>query len=76
MQDSTRFEIRIAGFGGQGVVTIGKVLGHAFSIHEGVNSVNTRSMCFLDSSWDSFEMRFISSLPCDFDNTLNMEIMP
>ena len=43
MHESTRFEIRIAGFGGQGVVTIGKVLGHAFSIHEGVNSVNTRS---------------------------------
>lgn len=43
MKDNTRFEIRIAGFGGQGVVTIGKVLGHAFTIHEGVNSVNTRS---------------------------------
>jgi 2-oxoglutarate ferredoxin oxidoreductase subunit gamma len=43
MNDNTRFEIRIAGFGGQGVVTIGKVLGHAFTIHEGINSVNTRS---------------------------------
>ena len=43
MSDSTRFEIRIAGFGGQGVVTIGKVLGQAFTIHEGLNSVNTRS---------------------------------
>lgn len=43
MKRSTRFEIRIAGFGGQGVVTIGKVLGHAFTIHEGINSVNTRS---------------------------------
>jgi len=37
MKDSTRFEIRIAGFGGQGVVTIGKVLGHAFTIHEAGN---------------------------------------
>ncbi len=43
MQDLTRYEIRIAGFGGQGVVTIGKVLGHAFTIHEGINTVNTRS---------------------------------
>ncbi len=43
MKDSQRFEIRIAGFGGQGVVTIGRVLGHAFTIHEGINSVNTRS---------------------------------
>ena len=43
MQDRIRYEIRIAGFGGQGVVTIGRVLGHAFTIHEGINSVNTRS---------------------------------
>ena len=38
-----RFEIRIAGFGGQGVVTIGKILGTAFTIHGGRNSVNTQS---------------------------------
>lgn len=38
-----RFEIRIAGFGGQGVVTIGKILGTAFSLYGGKNSVNTQS---------------------------------
>jgi 2-oxoglutarate ferredoxin oxidoreductase subunit gamma len=38
-----RFEIRIAGFGGQGVVTIGKILGTAFSVYGGKNSVNTQS---------------------------------
>ena len=43
MQESKRYEIRVAGFGGQGVVTIGKVLGSAFTIHEGINSTNTRS---------------------------------
>jgi 2-oxoglutarate ferredoxin oxidoreductase subunit gamma len=43
MQENKRFEIRVAGFGGQGVVTIGKVLGSAFTIHEGINSTNTRS---------------------------------
>lgn len=43
MQTNNRFEIRVAGFGGQGVVTIGRVLGFAFTIHEGINSVNTRS---------------------------------
>ena len=43
MQLNNRFEIRVAGFGGQGVVTIGRVLGIAFTIHEGLNSVNTRS---------------------------------
>jgi len=43
MQQNNRFEIRVAGFGGQGVVTIGRVLGSAFTIHEGLNSVNTHS---------------------------------
>lgn len=40
---NSRFEIRVAGFGGQGVVTMGRVLGTAFTIHEGINSVNTHS---------------------------------
>ena len=43
MQENKRFEIRVAGFGGQGVVTIGRVLGSAFTIYEGINSANTRS---------------------------------
>ncbi len=38
-----RYEIRIAGFGGQGVVTIGRILGTTISMHEGKNSVNTQS---------------------------------
>jgi 2-oxoglutarate ferredoxin oxidoreductase subunit gamma len=43
MNRNQRFEIRIAGFGGQGVVTIGKILGIAFTLHGGRNSVNTQS---------------------------------
>jgi 2-oxoglutarate ferredoxin oxidoreductase subunit gamma len=38
-----RLEIRIAGFGGQGIVTLGRILGEVFSIYEGKNSVNTQS---------------------------------
>lgn len=38
-----RFEIRVAGFGGQGVVTVGKILGTAFTVFEGENSVNSQS---------------------------------
>jgi 2-oxoglutarate ferredoxin oxidoreductase subunit gamma len=43
MLETERFEIRIAGFGGQGVVTIGRILGAAFSVFAGINSVNTQS---------------------------------
>jgi len=41
--NANRFEIRIAGFGGQGVVTIGRIIGTAFSVYEEKNSVNTQS---------------------------------
>lgn len=43
MTQSKRYEIRIAGFGGQGVVTVGKILGEAFAVYEGKNCVNTQS---------------------------------
>jgi 2-oxoglutarate ferredoxin oxidoreductase subunit gamma len=43
MGGNERFEIRIAGFGGQGVVTIGKILGTALTVYGGRNSVNTQS---------------------------------
>jgi 2-oxoglutarate ferredoxin oxidoreductase subunit gamma len=43
MVKTRRYEIRIAGFGGQGVVTIGRILGEAFTLYEGKNSVNTHS---------------------------------
>jgi len=43
VEKNERFEIRIAGFGGQGVVTIGRILGEAFALYEGKNSVNTQS---------------------------------
>jgi 2-oxoglutarate ferredoxin oxidoreductase subunit gamma len=38
-----RYEIRIAGFGGQGVVTIGKVIGVAAVLFEKKNAVQTQS---------------------------------
>ena len=38
-----RYEIRIAGFGGQGVVTVGKVLGMAAALYERKNAVQTQS---------------------------------
>ena len=38
-----RTEIRIGGYGGQGILTMGRILGEAFSIHEEKNSVNTQS---------------------------------
>ncbi len=38
-----RYEIRIAGFGGQGVVTAGKIVGLAAALHDRKNAVQTQS---------------------------------
>jgi 2-oxoglutarate ferredoxin oxidoreductase subunit gamma len=38
-----RYEIRIAGFGGQGVITVGKILGVAAALHDKKNAVQTQS---------------------------------
>jgi 2-oxoglutarate ferredoxin oxidoreductase subunit gamma len=38
-----RYEIRIAGFGGQGVVTIGKIAGLAAALYDKKNAVQTQS---------------------------------
>lgn len=38
-----RYEIRIAGFGGQGVVTIGKIIGVAAALYDKRNAVQTQS---------------------------------
>ncbi len=38
-----RTEVRIAGFGGQGVITMGHILGTAASLHLGLNAVMTQS---------------------------------
>ncbi len=38
-----RTEIRISGFGGQGVILAGIVLGNAASLHDGLNAVQTQT---------------------------------
>jgi len=38
-----RYEVRIAGFGGQGVVTIGKIIGIAAVLYDKKNAVQTQS---------------------------------
>lgn len=39
----TRFEIRLSGLGGQGIITLGKILGHGLAIGCGYNVTQTQS---------------------------------
>ena len=43
LAESAKTQVRIAGFGGQGIVLAGKILGQAAAIHEGANAVMTQS---------------------------------
>jgi len=40
---SSRYSVRVAGFGGQGVITLGYVLAKAASLHDGLNALMTQS---------------------------------
>jgi 2-oxoglutarate ferredoxin oxidoreductase subunit gamma len=40
---SLRTQVRLAGFGGQGIVLAGMILGKAVTLHEGANAVMTQS---------------------------------
>jgi 2-oxoglutarate ferredoxin oxidoreductase subunit gamma len=40
---SSRYSVRVAGFGGQGVITFGYVLARAASLHHGSNALMTQS---------------------------------
>lgn len=42
-EPAAKTQIRFAGFGGQGIVLAGKILGQAAAIHEGANAVMTQS---------------------------------
>ena len=43
MTDISKSEIRLAGFGGQGIVLAGHILGKAASLYEKLNAVFTQS---------------------------------
>ena len=43
MTDTSKTEIRLAGFGGQGIVLAGHILGKAASLYEKLNAVFTQS---------------------------------
>jgi len=41
--DIYRFEIRLSGTGGQGIITLGRILGHALALEEGYSVTQTQS---------------------------------
>lgn len=61
-----RYDIRLAGLGGQGLILAGMILGEAASIHAGLHAVQTQSYAPLVRGAPSMSEVIISDAPIDF----------
>lgn len=70
-----RREIRIAGFGGQGVVLAGYVLGKAFALYEGLEAVMTQAYGPEARGGASSSNVVVSDEPIDYPFVLSPELL-
>jgi len=69
-----RTEVRIAGFGGQGVILAGIVLGHAAAVHEGKKAVQTQSYGAETRGGAARSEVVISSQKIDYPKVISADI--
>jgi len=70
-----RKEIRIAGFGGQGVVLAGYILGKAFAVYEGLEAVMTQSYGPEARGGSSSSNVVVSDEPIDYPFVLEPDVL-
>ncbi|WP_448590426.1 2-oxoacid:acceptor oxidoreductase family protein [Thermoflexus hugenholtzii] len=70
-----RVEIRIAGFGGQGVVLAGYILGKAFAVYEGLEAVMTQSYGPEARGGSSSSNVVVSDEPIDYPFVLEPDVL-
>lgn len=70
-----RFEIRLSGTGGQGILTLGKILGQGLSVGQGYNVTQTQSYGPEARGGSSRSDLVISSLPISYPKTENMDLL-
>lgn len=70
-----RFEIRLSGTGGQGILTLGKVLGHGLSIGQGYNVTQTQSYGPEARGGSSRSDLVVSSQPISYPKTENVDLL-
>jgi 2-oxoglutarate ferredoxin oxidoreductase subunit gamma len=70
-----RFEIRLSGTGGQGIVTLGKILGFGLSIEEGYNVAQTQSYGPEARGGASRADLVISSQPISYPKTESIDLL-
>lgn len=71
----SRYELRIAGFGGQGVITAGYILASAASIHEGKHALMTQSYGPEARGGACKADVIISDMPIDYPKTSRVDCL-
>lgn len=75
LQAIERFEIRLSGTGGQGLITLGRILGHSLALGHGYNVTQTQSYGPEARGGSSRADVVISSQPISFPKTENLDLL-
>jgi 2-oxoglutarate ferredoxin oxidoreductase subunit gamma len=75
LQQIERFEIRLSGTGGQGLITLGRVLGHSLALGHGYNVTQTQSYGPEARGGSSRADVVISSSAISFPKTENLDLL-
>ncbi len=74
-QDLKRFELRLSGLGGQGIITLGKILGHGLALGHGYYVTQTQSYGPEARGGSSRADLVISSHPISYPKTENLDLL-
>jgi len=70
-----RFEIRLSGLGGQGILTLGKIMGQALAIEHGLNVTQTQSYGPEARGGASRSDLVLSSNRISYPKTINLDML-
>ena len=70
-----RFEIRLSGLGGQGIITLGKIMGQALALDHGYNVTQTQSYGPEARGGASRSDLVISSSTISYPKTINLDLL-
>ena len=73
--DLKRFELRLSGLGGQGIITLGKILGHGLALGHGYYVTQTQSYGPEARGGSSRADLVISSNPISYPKTENLDLL-
>lgn len=74
-QDLHRFEIRLSGTGGQGIITLGRILGHGLALGHGYYVTQTQSYGPEARGGASRSDLVVSSQPISYPKTENVDML-